>query len=86
MGSSGLAVHVVLAQHDARATNGELESFPTHGFDEDAELQLAAAGNLEGVGLGGRGRVTRSATLPSASRRRRSRMTRLCTLSPSWPA
>ncbi len=30
--------------------------------------------------------VIRSATLPSASRSRRSRMTRLCTLSPSWPA
>ena len=40
-------------EHDARARHGELEAFAAHGLDQDAELQLAAAGHLVGVlGLG----------------------------------
>ena len=68
-----------------RARHGELEAFAAHGLDQDAELQLAAAGHLVGVLVVGSS-VTRMATLRSASLSSRSRMTRLCTLSPSWPA
>ena len=79
-----LAGRPVLKQ-DLRPRHGELEAFAAHGLDEDAELQFAAAGDLHRILLR-RFRKSRSATLPSASRNSRSRMTRLCTLSPSVPA
>ena len=78
------AVRAVAEQH-ARAGDAELEAFAAQRFDDHARA---------GVRRGRRLRtprrpavsVTRIATLPSASRARRSRMTRLCTLSPSLPA
>ena len=43
-----LAVGAV-AEDDARLADGELEALAAHRLDQDAELQLAAAGDLEGV-------------------------------------
>src|SRR5262245_44949179 len=57
-GFENIARRFVLTQHDARAADSQLEPFPAHGLDQDAELQLAAAGDLKGVGLSGRGRDT----------------------------
>jgi hypothetical protein len=50
IGSSTLAV--LLAQHDARTADGELEAFAAHVFDQHGELQFAAAGDVEGVVVG----------------------------------
>ena len=36
-------------EDDARLADGELEALAAHRLDQDAELQLAAAGDLEGV-------------------------------------
>jgi hypothetical protein len=73
--------HVVLCIDHARARNAQLEAFAAHRLDEHAQLQFAAAGDLE-ASLSALA-VTRMATLPSASFSRRSRITRLVTLSPS---
>jgi hypothetical protein len=43
---------VLLAQHDARTADGELEAFAAHVLDEHGELQFATAGDLEGVVVG----------------------------------
>ncbi len=40
---------VLFAHDDARLADGELEALATHRLDQDAELQFAAAGDLEGV-------------------------------------
>jgi hypothetical protein len=72
---SSFSPFLIGAEDDARAADGELEAFAAHGLDQDAELQLAAAGDFEGIGFVA-DRVTLMATLPSASRSRRSRMTR----------
>ena len=45
IGSSELAGVVALHQH-VRPRDGELEALAPHGLDQDAELQLAAAGDL----------------------------------------
>jgi hypothetical protein len=79
-----LAAIGAVAEEDARAADRKLEALAAHRLDQHAELQLAAAGDLEGVRSALS--VTRIATLPSASRCSRSRITRLCTLSPSRPA
>ena len=76
---------LVAAQQNLRPRHRQLEAFAPHRLDQDAELQLAAAGDLHRVTSRSDSR-TRSATLPSASRSRRSRITRLVTLSPSVPA
>ena len=55
MGSSRLAVVGIGREQDLRPRKGELEALAAHGLDEDAELQLAAAGDLEGVAVGGFG-------------------------------
>ena len=85
IGSSRLPVAGSVLNTTLRARDGELEALAAHGLDQDAELQLAAARHLVGVLLSACS-VTRMATLRSASLSSRSRMTRLCTLSPSWPA
>ena len=36
-------------EHDARPADGQLEALAAHGLDQDAELQFAAAGDLEGI-------------------------------------
>ena len=36
-------------EHDARLADGKLKTFAPHRLDQDAELQLAAAGDVEGV-------------------------------------
>ena len=61
----------------ARAGGRSTSSKPSRRMclDQHAELQFAAAGDLEGVACR-RSRRTRMATLPSASRSRRSRITR----------
>ena len=46
-----LAGRLVGAHDHARAADGQLEALAPHGLDQDAELQLAAAGDLEGVGF-----------------------------------
>ena len=40
------------AEDDARLADGQLEAFAPHGLDQDAELQFAAAGDLEGIVVG----------------------------------
>ena len=46
---------VVLAEENARARDRQLEALAAHVLDQDAHLQLAAAGDLEGVAAGGVG-------------------------------
>ncbi len=48
-GSSLLARGGIGLHHHARPRHGELEPLAAHGLDQDAELQLAAAGHLVGV-------------------------------------
>ena len=53
IGSSLWRVVRVGLEDDLRARDGQLEAFAAHVLDQDAELQFAAAGDLEGVlGLG----------------------------------
>ena len=47
-----LARRLIGAEDHARAADGQLEAFAAHGLDQDAELQFAAAGHFEGIGLG----------------------------------
>ena len=49
MGSSSWSP--VSSQQHFGPRHGELEAFAAHGLDEDAELKLAAAGDLHGVAL-----------------------------------
>src|SRR6266567_528259 len=44
---------VFFAVDHLRLGNCHLKPFPAHVLDQDGEMQLAAAGNLEGVGAGG---------------------------------
>ena len=46
------AAGIAIEQH-LRPRHRQLESLAPHGLDQDAELQLAAAGNLHGILLGG---------------------------------
>src|SRR5690606_28523244 len=52
-----LAAVRAVAEQDARARDGELEALAAHGLDQHAQLQLAAAGALEGVLLGAFGQA-----------------------------
>ena len=40
---------LVLVHDDARTRHGKLKAFATHGFDQNCELQFAAAGNVERI-------------------------------------
>ena len=51
------------AQQHARAADRELEALAPHGLDQHGELQLAAAGDLEGVAAGRRGDPDRDVAL-----------------------
>ena len=55
------------AKHDFRARHREFEALAAHGLDENAELQLAAAGDFHGilfVGFGNAQRDIAFANLP----------------------
>ena len=58
VGLLAAAVRTVAEQH-ARAADRQLEAFAAHGLDQHAELQLAAAGDLERVLVGAFGDVER---------------------------
>ena len=74
---------IFLQQH-LRARHRELKTFAPHGLNQNAELSSPRpATSMESFSSDSR---TRSATLPSASRSRRSRIMRPVTLSPSVPA
>ena len=47
-----LAAAGALAEQDARTADRQLEAFAAQGLDDDAELELAAAGDLEAVIVG----------------------------------
>ena len=76
---------VLFLHHDARAADGQLEAFAAHVLDQHGELQVRRGRRLR-TNRCRSPSVILMATLPSASRSRRSRMTRDCTLSPSRPA
>jgi hypothetical protein len=46
---------LVALEDDARAGHAQLVALAAHGLDEDAEVELAAAGDLELLGELGRG-------------------------------
>ncbi len=39
------------AEHHAGAAHGEFEAFAAHGFNQDAQLQFAAARHFKGIGF-----------------------------------
>ena len=49
IGSSFSPRRRIRLEHDLRPRDGQLEALAAHGLDQDAELQLAAAGDLEGI-------------------------------------
>ena len=69
----------------ARLADRQLEAFAAHVLDQDAQVQQAAAGDVELVALDLVG-TTRRATFDSSSFISRSRSCRLVTYVPSWPA
>ena len=76
---------VIFAEQHARAADAQFEAFAAHGFDQHAELELAAAGDFETVLVGGFGDLDRDVAFGFAHSRR-SRIMRLVTLVPSRPA
>src|SRR5206468_6691062 len=58
-----LAAARPVAEQDARAADAELEAFAAEGLDEDSELKLAAARDLEAVVVGGHGDSNRDIAL-----------------------
>ena len=84
--SIGLVHHAVdgLGEH-ARLADRELVAFAAHVLDEDREMQFAAAGDAEHVGVGGLVHAQRHVAL-AARACRRSRIWRLVTNLPSLPA
>ena len=42
-------------ENHPRTGNGKFEAFAAHGFDQNAQLQFAAAGNFKGIVVGGSG-------------------------------
>ncbi len=51
-----LARRLIGAEHHARPPDGELEALAPHRLDQNAELQFAAPGHFESIGLVSRGR------------------------------
>ncbi len=80
-----LAAVRAVAEEDARAADRRARS-PRGAWSRSARRAGARRGRRPRSCRCRRPSVTRIATLPSASRSSRSRMTRLCTLSPSRPA
>jgi hypothetical protein len=51
-GSSFSPVASSVLEHHAGTADGQFEAFAAHGFDENAELQFATAGDFKGIGFG----------------------------------
>ena len=58
-----LAAAGAVAEQHARAADAELEALAAQGLDQHAELELAAAGDLEAVAVGGLGDADRDIAL-----------------------